>query len=353
MILANMRASGTRLLAWGAVAAVASLAGAMYFTREAPAAVNGSPPSAQTSATGAIGCLGRIEPEDGVIKVTAAYVGGVPPVVEALRVAENAEVAAGQVLAIMQGGELIDAAIREAAARVEAARKRLAQAKDPPKAADVSERETAVRRLEAELARARTELARFERLRKTDDVPEVELAERRAAAVAAEHALEEARQRLRSLTDVRPGAVEVAQAELEIAIAMAERAAVNRESLTVRAPAAGRVLQIRAHAGEQVGGDGVLDLAKTRRMYAIAEVYETDARRVRPGQTASISGPQLAAPIAGTVERIGGAIAKSQVQPADPAAFSDTRIVPVHIRLADPAAVAGLIHGKVSVTIQP
>jgi HlyD family secretion protein len=88
-------------------------------------------------------------------------------------------------------------------------------------------------------------------------------------------------------------------------------------------------------------------------MYAVAEVYETDARRVRPGQTASISGPQLAAPIAGTVERIGGAIAKSQVQPADPAAFSDTRIVPVHIRLADPAAVAGLIHGKVSVTIQP
>jgi HlyD family secretion protein len=134
---------------------------------------------------------------------------------------------------------------------------------------------------------------------------------------------------------------------------MAERAALSREGLTVRAPAAGRVIQIRAHPGEQVGEAGVLEFAKTRRMYVIAEVYEADARRVRPGQAASISGTQLAAPIAGTVERVGGAIAKSQVLPGDPAAFSDTRIVPVHIRLADPAAVSGLIHGKVSVTIQP
>ena len=53
------------------------------------------------------------------------------------------------------------------------------------------------------------------------------------------------------------------------------------------------------------------------------------------------------------VERVGGAIANSQIFPTDPSTFADTRVVPVYIRLADSAAAAGLIHGKVSVVIRP
>jgi len=332
----------------------------MYYARSMPAAsaasAAGAAPIArpvETPGDGAVGCMGRIEPEDGVIHVTAPYVDGAPPVVGELRVRENSRVAAGQVLAVLHGSAVLEASIREAAARVEAARKKVAQAKEPPKAADVETRQEEIRRLELELEHARGELARYETLRKSDDVSASELESRRTAALTAERGLEESRQKLRSLREISVSAIEVAEAELKVAIAAQERVTAGREDTVVRAPATGRVLKIHAHAGEQVGPEGLLELGKTDRMYVVAEVYESDARRVRPGQKAAITGEMLAGELAGTVERVGGTIAKSQVFPTDPATFADTRVVPVHIRLADSKPAENLIHGKVTVVIRP
>ena len=347
-----MRVSRTRLAVWGAaLAAAASLT--VYIGTPARSAGQRPPEApARAELAGAIGCLGRIEPEDGVLRVTAPYIEGAPPVVEALRVEENAEVRAGEVLATLAGGVRLQAAIREAEARVEASRRRLAQANDPPRAAEIPAQEAEVRRREAELAHARAELARYETLRKTDDVSAAETAARRTAALGAEHALDEARARLRSLAEIRPVNIGVAQAELDVALTSVQRLAANRDLYVVRAPAGGIVLRIRAHKGEQVGPEGLLELAKTRRLYAVAEVYESDAPRIRPGQAAEITGDALSAPLAGTVERVGGAVSASQVMPIDRAAFVNTRVVPVHIRLGAGAA-PGLIHAKVSVTIRP
>ena len=200
---------------------------------------------------------------------------------------------------------------------------------------------------------ARGELRRYETLRHTDDVSVAELEAKRTTALTAERSLEEARQKLLGLTSARTAAIEVAEAELKVASAAEERAAAGRTGTVVRAPAAGRVLKIHAHAGEQIGQEGLLELARTDRMYVVAEVYETDAPRVHNGQQAAITGAMLSAELAGTVERVGGAIAKSQIFPTDPTTFADTRVVPVYIRLADSAAAAGLIHGKVSVVIRP
>ncbi len=302
---------------------------------------------------GGIGCLGRIEPEDGVIRVTAPYIDGAPAVIERLLARENTRVVRGQVLAELHGGVVVEASVREAAARVEAARKRLAQVKDPPKPADVEARQASIRRLELELQHDREELARYETLRKTEDVSEEDVAARRTVVLTAERTLEEARQSLRGFQEVRSSAVELAQAELNVAIASEQRAAAARANIVVRAPATGTVLRIHAHAGEDVGADGLLELAKTDKMYVIAEVYESDIRRVHPGQTAVITGEMLGGQLTGSVERVGSMIAHSQIIPTNPAAFSDTRVVPVHILLTDSAAAAKLIHGKVSVVIEP
>jgi HlyD family secretion protein len=312
-----------------------------------------SAPSGGNPAKNGIGCLGRIEPEDGVIRVTAPYVDGAPAIIERLLARENASVQKGQVLAVLHGEEAVEASIREATARVEAARKRVELAKERPKQADIEARQAAASRFELEYRHAQEELTRYENLRKTEDVTVAELEERRTKALAAERAWDEARQSLRGFQEISAPAVEVAEAELAVAVAAEGRALAARANTKVKAPEAGTVLRIHAHAGEQVGPEGLLELANTDRMYVIAEVYESDIRRVHVGSSAVISGQMLAAPLTGKVERVGGMIARSQVLPTDPASFSDTRIVPVHIRLADGTAAARLIHGKVSVVIEP
>jgi HlyD family secretion protein len=113
------------------------------------------------------------------------------------------------------------------------------------------------------------------------------------------------------------------------------------------------VIKVHAHAGEQVGPGGIVDLGQTDRMYAVAEVYESDVGRVRVGQRATVSGDLFASKIDGTVERIGVEVVKNEVAPNDPVSYSDARVIPVRIRLADSKPVAGFINAKVSVVFAP
>lgn len=87
-----------------------------------------------------------------------------------------------------------------------------------------------------------------------------------------------------ALSDLRD---EVAVAEANLALATAEvarlRADIRRR--TVRAPVAGRVLQLKLRLGEYVN-DGaaspVMLVGDDRRLYVRVDVYESDAWRVRP-----------------------------------------------------------------------
>ena len=76
-------------------------------------------------------------------------------------------------------------------------------------------------------------------------------------------------------------------------------------------------------------------------MYVIAEVYESDIRRVHAGQAAVITGEMFGGQLTGSVERVGSMIARSQIIPTNPASFSDTRVVPVHILLTTLLFVTG------------
>jgi HlyD family secretion protein len=86
-------------------------------------------------------------------------------------------------------------------------------------------------------------------------------------------------------------------------------------------------------------------------MGVVAEVYETDIGRVKLGQPAIITSDLLSQKLTGTVAAIGREIGRAENVSTDPAAFADSRVVRVRVRLADSAPVAGMIHGKVKVVI--
>ena len=117
---------------------------------------------------------------------------------------------------------------------------------------------------------------------------------------------------------------EIPQRSLEQQLALAETRA-NR--LTLFAPIEGRVLNVRARPGEEVGSGPVLVLGDTSRMRVVAEVYETDIGQVSVGQSATVSSRALPKPINGRVARIGNMVFKNDVLNVDPAARADARIV--------------------------
>jgi HlyD family secretion protein len=184
----------------------------------------------------------------------------------------------------------------------------------------LAENEARVARMRAELTNAQTELGRVN-----------ELFRQGITAV--------------SLRDAGQLKVDVARAELQGA-----QSALDLD--TVRAPVDGQVIEIHARRGERVGLEGIAELADTARMYAVAEVYETDIGRVKVGQRATMASPALAGPVAGTVERIGMKINQLDVLATDPAARTDARVVPVEIKLDDSRQGASLSNLQVEVAIQ-
>ncbi len=234
----------------------------------------------------AITALGRIEPRDGVIRISGPSRMAV--VIGELRVAKGDAVKTGGVLAVLDSH---------------------------------ASEQAVVDRMRAELANVKRELARTRKLH-------------REGAIA------------QTILEAELLARDVAQAQLR-------HAEVELARSTVRAPIDGQVLEIHARTGEKVGPKGILELGRTDEMYAIAEVYETDVRRIKVGQRAWVSSPALEAPIGGVVERVGMKIGKLDALSTDPAARTDARVVEVEIRLDDSEPVKSLTNLQVEVTIAP
>ena len=100
-----------------------------------------------------------------------------------------------------------------------------------------------------------------------------------------------------------------------------------------------------------VGPQGILELGRVDRMYAIAEVYETDIGKVRVGQPATVSSRAFSSTLSGMVERIRQQVRKLDQLGTDPAARKDARIVEVEIRLDNAAPAAGLTNLQVEIII--
>jgi len=169
---------------------------------------------------------------------------------------------------------------------------------------------------------------------------------------------EAARATLDKIAEVRPVEVEKAQAELNLSLAQFNEAKAELDRSVVRAPVDSQVLKIYTRPGERVNDtDGIADLGITTQMTVIAEVYENDIGRVKPGQTAWITSENnsFSGELEGRVSSIGFKIGKNDVLGTDPAADIDARVVEVKIVLSPQASqeVARLSNAKVLVKIEP
>lgn len=144
------------------------------------------------------------------------------------------------------------------------------------------------------------------------------------------------------------------KAIMDLDVARADLAAARAylDLSLVHSPMRAQVIKIHTYPGERVEADGILELARTDRMYAVAEVYETDITRVQIGQEAEITAPALSLPLSGKVERIALQIGRMDALGTDPIAKTDARVVEVHILLDDSEAVSRLTNMQVEVEIR-
>ena len=352
--------TGIKTLKWGGAIAIVGVLSALsvWYAMHArnrnpsPAFAAVDPPVA---GPGKVSCLGRIQPEDGVIHVAGPYIWGDShaPRVESLKVQEGEEVHRGQALAVFVGRSNLEASVAQAQAQTTKAQRRVEQVKAGASRPDVAAQQAEISRLQAEAEHARTELRRYEALRTTDDVTVSEVEARRNAVQVANFAVEAAQHRLESMQQVPDTSIAMAEADLAQAEANEQRARREFAVSTIYAPADGRVLRINAQEGEEVGLSGLLDMARSGPMFVVAEVYETDISKVRVGQHATISGDLLGATVlTGVVERIAQNVKDAAVMPGDTVSFADKRIVETLIRLDRNEPAANLIGGKVIVVIQ-
>jgi HlyD family secretion protein len=330
--------------------------------------------------TDAVSALGRLEPEGGVIKVSApsasASSGFGGSRVERVLVKEGATVKANQPLAVLDTYQPLVASAMQAEAQVREAEARLAQVQAGAKQGDINAQRAVVLKTRAELPKAEAELARvdaeyqkakweydrFLSLFKQGAVNEQEVRNRKLTLDTtdkqrqqAAQAVEQAKLEIAGASETLESVSEVQQAVAGVQVARAnfERSKADLDKAIVRAPVDGQVLKIHSDPGEVVGNDGVVDLGRTNQMYVVAEVDENFINRVKTGQRAKITGFAFPGELTGIVDKVGLQVRKNEVLNTDPVDKTDTRIVEVKIRLDDSSPVAGLTNLQVKVAIEP
>jgi HlyD family secretion protein len=379
------------LFALGITSVIAMGAGVVYVTRSTntPTPVVTTPISQPVIAK--VNALGRLQPAEEVIKISApSDVSGGSRVAELL-VKEGAQVKAGDVIAILDNRDRLQANMKEAQQQVQVAKSRLAQVKAGAQQGEISAREATVRnlqaqlegevatqkatiaRLKAELDNAEMEFRRYENLYKEGAIAASNLDSRRLTLKTAQEELnaaqasltrtqrtltaqiQEAKATLAQTAEVRPTDVAIVQAEVNSAIATVERMQVELNLAYIRAPKAGQILRVQTRAGETIDERGIVELGQTNQMYAIAEIYESDIGKIRSGQVAIITSPSNAFSdeLRGTVESIGLQVAKKDVLDSDPTAATDARVIETKIRLdtASSQQVANFTNLQVNVEI--
>ncbi|MBD2260453.1 HlyD family efflux transporter periplasmic adaptor subunit [Pseudanabaena sp. FACHB-2040] len=383
--LKNRRAWG---LAIGAIAAVSGLT--VYGVATFNQAREEAESSAEVLPPVGIAALGRLEPATEVIQVAAPMALDGDRLLE-LQVGEGDRVEAGQVIAVLDSRNRLQDEVQQAQERVRAAQARLAQVQAGAQTGELqaqranisrlqaeiegsrSVQAATLARLEAEVQTAEREYQRFEQLYQQGAVSASTLDGYRLTATTAQAQLSEAREsanrtlttlqaQLREATatldriaEVRPVDVQVAQAEVEGAIAALQQAQTNLEQANIRAPIAGQVLKVHARPGEKLTDSGIADLGQTDEMAVVAEVYQSDVGRVTPGQAAVVTGQAFGGELQGVVSQVGLQIDRQNVFSNQPGENLDRRVVEVRIALTPEASrtVANLTNLQVQVVIQP
>jgi HlyD family secretion protein len=171
--------------------------------------------------------------------------------------------------------------------------------------------------------------------------------------------IQQAQAQLAELREVRPADIRTAQVQLDKAkIAVEQKQAALKDS-EVRVPIDGQILKINTRVGEQVNtAQGIVELARTDRMYVMAEIAEIDINKIQQGKSAVITSEygSFAGEIHGTVEQIGLQIGRKQTQESggvNPSMDKESKIVTVKIKIdpQDSRKVAKLTNMQVRVRL--
>jgi HlyD family secretion protein len=340
---------------------------------------------ANSEATGppVVTALGTLEPESGIVQVSAPAGSRIERLAE--QVHDGAYVEKDQPLAYLDTYPELAAARNLAQIQLDEARKRLqaetaynqaaiAVAKLKIRQADdvipkqIKAQEAEVRRSLAELEKARIDMRRSASMLEDKAIPQsvhdgVALLVRQC-----EEQWERNKATLEHLTTDREIKLLTARAELESAesglvraqlaqlvdslSSAVQMAEVKLDRSVIKAPLDGEIMKVLTRAGETVGHEPLLKMGGTKVMVAVAEVYETELRFVRPGQKAVITSRAFPDQrLSGIVERIGSLVRKNDVLHLDPAKDADARVIEVRIRLDDAQVAARYNQMQVDVTI--
>jgi HlyD family secretion protein len=318
--------------------------------------------------------LGRLEPAGEVIKLSVPN--AQDSRVDKMLVREGDRVQANQVIAVLQGIDRRRAELRDAEAEVALRRAELLKAKQgnakpaqlaaqtatiaklqAQQQAETQQRRAAIASAQSQVRRMEQEYERRLQLAAAGAISQAELdriREDRATAIAnlaqREAELQQTQSTLAAsiqqevanraeLQQVLPADVAIAQAQLEKAEILVEQRQANLRDAEVRVPISGQILKINTRVGEQVNiSEGIVELAQTQQMYAVAEVSEIDIGKVKQGQPAVITSEYggFAGEVRGQVEQIALQVGRKTTRDAtsdNPANDQNERVIRVKIRI--------------------
>lgn len=337
-----------------------------------------------------VAALGRLEPQGEIIRLSASNSLGGGIRIAKLLVKKGDKIRQGQLIAFLDSYSLNLAALEKAKRQVEVAKANLEKVEAGAKQGDIYAQKATIGRLEAELrgetsaqkaiiARLQAELnnaqrenqryedlyengavsasnAESKRLRR--DTLEQQINEAKAALNRTQQTLQkqlnEAQARLNSIVEIRPTDLQLAKADLASAKASVTQVQAELDLSIIRSPIDGQVLKINAWPGEIISSQGIAELGRTQQMYVVAEVYETDVKKVKLGQSVDITADAFSGKIQGTVTDIGLQVNQQNIFNNHPGADTDNKIVDVKIRINNPKdnqRVADLTNLQVQVWI--
>lgn len=318
-----------------------------------PSLVVAADPTPPPAARG-VACLGRIAPRDGIQRLSppASSYPGLSPIAS-IRVRAGEKVKAGQVLATLENEQRLERAWQAADAQARVAETRLRQIEQGASAPERAAQQALVDELALQVEAARINHGRSEALKRDVAITDANFELTQLALQSRQKALEAARANLKRMQEVPEVDRNAARAQLAAAQAEAGRAKAELDQAFIRAPGDGEIVRINAQVGERPGADGVFEFGRLDPMYVFAEVDEADARRVRPGQKATITGAAFDKSLTGVVETIGGRVGRNHLYATDPASASDARVVEVKVRLDQPSPADRFLDATVNVVFQP
>ncbi|MCC0176846.1 ABC exporter membrane fusion protein [Waterburya agarophytonicola K14] len=334
--------------------------------------------------------LGRLEPSGEIIQISVSS-GASGNRIDELLVKEGDEIEKGQVIAVLDSRDRLEAALNQSQEEVKVAQANLELVKAGAKTGEIKAQEAAIARIEAEssnniiaqsatvsrikaeLNNAQVEYQRYEQLYQDGAISAserdskylaLETAKEQVAEAQAnlnrikssqQEQIAEAKATLNKIAEVRPVDIAVAEAEVRQAQAAVKTTQAELDRAYIKSPQAGTVIKTMIRPGEIASSDeGIARIGQIKEMYAVAEVYESDISKVKLGQPVTVTSSAIEGKLEGTVERIGLEIERQEVVNTDPTSNIDARVVEVKVKLDQESSqkVAGLTNLQVNARIE-